>query len=387
MSKQSNPILILKKENAALTRSYKELLLKFKKMQNEYESMYFKFLSENQTREINLKNNYNRYQDLLQQHFHREENSYLEEIKNLKLQIQEKDKIINILQNNNNLLNDKLTKNELIFNLKEKEYQKQLINKDRLLMKSSDVVNKNSQEVMNDIKKLKEEIKFFQNKAYGSCNSYNNNYNNNNIFYDDNSNFNNFNSYNNDNNQNNFNYFNNDYKKQKIKKSFSSIDFNNNAKSCKNHINNINNNNLLNENKVRNFYSYQASPCTIKNKINTNTDEIHKLKIRIINLINIIKQKDKEILYWKNMRQNIYVPNTTQNTESISHKNFMNNYSYYNYRNQNLEQKFIRRCNSQASSQMQRNNKKKNFNLYLVDSNINKPIRRNILTFKNNTNN
>ena len=30
------------------------------------------------------------------------------------------------------------------------------------------------------------------------------------------------------------------------------------------------------------------------------TDEIHKLKIRIINLINIIKQKDKEILYWKN---------------------------------------------------------------------------------------
>ena len=393
-SNPSNPIEILKKQNASLSHSYKELVIKFKKMQSEYESMYSKFLNENKMRENNIKNNYNRYQDLLQQHFQKEENNYLEEIKNLKMQIQEKDKIINILQNNNNLLNDKLTKNELIFNLKEKDYQKQLLNKDRLLMKSSDVVNKNSQEVMNDIKKLKEEIQFFQNKAYNRGDI---NYNNNNVFYDDDNNFNNynscnnFNSWNNDNYQNYFNYFNNDYKKQKIKKSFSSIDFNNtkNYKNTINNMNNINNNIFPNDNKVRNFYSYQASPCTIKNRINTNTDEIHKLKTRIINLINIIKQKDKEILYWKNMRQNIYVPNTTQNMESIYNKNFMNNYSNYNYniRNQNLDPKFIRRCNSQSSSQMQRNNKKKNFNLYLVDSNINKPIRRNIITFKNNTNN
>ena len=62
-------------------------------------------------------------------------------------------------------MNDKLSKNELIYNLKEKEYQNQLLNKDRLLMKSSDIVNKNSYEVMEDIKKLKEEIKYFQNKA------------------------------------------------------------------------------------------------------------------------------------------------------------------------------------------------------------------------------
>ena len=185
---KSNQIEILKKENGSLSQSYKELLIKMKKMQNEYVSMYSKFLKENKIRENNLKNNYNRYQDLLQQHFQKEENNYLEEIKNLKLQIQEKDKIINILQNNNTLLNDKLTKIELIFNLKEKDYQQQLLNKDRLLMKSSDVVKKNSQEVMNDIKKLKEEIKFFQNKTYN-----NNNINN---FYDNNYD---------QNNQNNFN--------------------------------------------------------------------------------------------------------------------------------------------------------------------------------------
>ena len=63
---KSNQIEILKKENGSLSQSYKELLIKMKKMQNEYESMYSKFLNENQMREINLKNNYNRYQDLLQ---------------------------------------------------------------------------------------------------------------------------------------------------------------------------------------------------------------------------------------------------------------------------------------------------------------------------------
>ena len=357
----SNPIEILKKENASLTRQYKDLLIKMKRMQNEYESMYIKYVNENHIRENNIKNNYNKYQDLLQQHFQKEENNYLEEIKNLKMQIQEKDRIISVLQNNNVLLNDKLTKNELIFNLKEKDYQKQLFNKDRLLMKSSDVVKKNSQEVMEDIRKLKEDIKYFQNKV-------NNNNNNCNSI---------------ENNQNNFNYFNNDYKKQKIKKSFSSNDFNNtNIKPCINIDNNNNNiNNLTNGNmkKIKNFYSNQISPYVIKNKINNNSEEIYKLKNRIINLINIIKQKDKEILYWKNMRQNLYRNNATQNCENFSNKNYLNNTRY------NSEKKMMRRCISQTSSQMQRN-RRKNINLYLVDTNINRPIKRNnIITVNNKT--
>ena len=353
----SNPIEILKKENISLTRQYKDLLIKMKRMQNEYETMYIKYVNENQIRENNLKNNYDKYQDLLQQHFQKEENNYLEEIKNLKMQIQEKDRIISILQNNNALLNDKLAKNELIFNLKEKDYQKQLFNKDRLLMKSSDVVKKNSQEVMEDIRKLKEDIKYFQNKV-------NNNNNNCNSI---------------ENNQNNFNYFNNDYKKQKIKKSFSSNDFNNNIKPCIN----IDNNNLNYTNgnlkKIKNFYSNQISPYAIKNKINNNPDEIHKLKNRIINLINIIKQKDKEILYWKNMRQNLYRANATQNCENLSNKNYINNTRY------NSENKMMRRCISQTSSQMQRI-KRKNINLNLIDTNINRPIKRNIITVNNKTN-
>ena len=53
----SNPIEILKKENASLTRQYKDLLIKMKRMQNEYESMYIKYVNENHIRENNIKNN------------------------------------------------------------------------------------------------------------------------------------------------------------------------------------------------------------------------------------------------------------------------------------------------------------------------------------------
>jgi len=366
-----NSIEFLKKENASLTKLYKDALIKMKKIQRDYESMYSKFVNENQLRENFMKNNYIKYQELLQQHFQKEENNYIEEIKNLKLQIQEKDKVINALQNNNALLNDKLSKNELIYNLKEKEYQNQLLNKDRLLMKSSDIVNKNSYEVMEDIKKLKEEIKYFQNKA-----------NNNNINNNDN--------YVYDNNQNNLNYFNNEYKRQQqIKKSLSSNNFNDIRNySDLNSKNNFNNNLTYystNNPQIRNFNSNQNSPYAIKTKtLNNNSNEIHKLKTRIINLINIIKQKDKEINFWKNLRQNLYKANTTQNFDNnMYNKTYIN--SMNNYRNINSEQKLMKRCNSQTANQI-RQNKRKKFNLYLIDSNINKPIKRNIITYKNKMN-
>ena len=366
-----NSIEFLKKENASLTKLYKDALIKMKKIQRDYESMYSKFVNENQLRENFMKNDYIKYQELLQQHFQKEENNYIEEIKNLKLQIQEKDKVINALQNNNALLNDKLSKNELIYNLKEKEYQNQLLNKDRLLMKSSDIVNKNSYEVMEDIKKLKEEIKYFQNKA-----------NNNNINNNDN--------YIYDNNPNNLNYFNNEYKRQQqIRKSLSSNNFNDIRNySDLNSKNNFNNNltyYTTNNPQIRNFNSNQNTPYAIKTKtLNNNANEIHKLKTRIINLINIIKQKDKEINFWKNLRQNLYKANTTQNFDNnMYNKTYIN--SMNNYRNINSEQKLMKRCNSQTANQI-RQNKRKKFNLYLIDSNINKPIKRNIITYKNKMN-
>ena len=376
MSKKSynNPykiIEMLKKENQSLNKLYQETLLKMKEIQKDYDSMYSNFVNENMAREIIMRNDYQNYQELLQQHFQKEENNYIEEIKNLKLQIQEKENIIIILQNNNTLLNDKLSKNELLYKLKEKEYKKQLFNKDRLLIKSSDIVNKNSQEVMEDIKKLKEEIQYFQNKS-----------NNNNAYNKQiNSTINN--------NMNNANYFNKDYKRQQqIRKSLSSNNFNNS--NCFMNLNNKNNynecyNNFVNNNdKKGNFNKKQNYQNPIKTKTLNNSNEIRKYKTRIINLINIIKQKEKEINFWKNVRQNLYMTNKTQNFDNFSNNTYMN--SMNNYRNVNSEQKSIKRCYSQTSGQI-RKNKKKKFNLCLVDSNmINKPVKRNIISYKHKTN-
>ena len=160
-------------ENSSLNKLYKNAMNKMKRMQNEYESMYLEYLSENQQRENTLKNKYYKYQDLLQKQYKQEEKNYLDEIQHLKLEINEKNTIINNLQRNNSLLKDKISKNELIFQLKEKEYQKELLNKDRLLIQSSNIVKKNSKEAMEDIQKLKEELKYFQNKIYIMNNSQN----------------------------------------------------------------------------------------------------------------------------------------------------------------------------------------------------------------------
>ena len=130
----------------------------------------------------------------------------------------------------------------------------------------------------------------------------------------------------------------------------------------KNNYNECYNNFVNNNDKKGNFNKKQNYQNPIKTKALNNSNEIRKYKTRIINLIKIIKQKEKEINFWKNM-------------------NSMNN-----YRNVNSEQKSIKRCYSQTSGQI-RKNKKKKFNLCLVDSNmINKPVKRNIISYKHKTN-
>lgn len=351
-----NSIEFLKKENSSLTKLYKDALIKMKKIQKDYETMYSKFVNENQMRENFMKNNYLRYQDLLQQHFQKEENNYIEEIKNLKLQIQEKDKIINVLQNNNALLNDKLSKNELIFNLKEKEYQKQLLNKDRLLMKSSDIVKKNSKEVMEDIQKLKDELKYFQNK----------------IFYiNDNQN--------NTNNINSHRKTINSYSKSNLNNCNSEIDnyqLDSNISNCFCHCHRNRNdlNKSFNSVKCPNLKLSQFS-----NNQNDSSHEIYFLKNKINSLNHIIKKKDEEILFWKNLRKDLYLANNNENNKD--YKDVLKTFKYElkkkndllsNLSTSNSNKKNHRRSNSQSSSHILPF--KKNMNLNLVDSNVNKPI-------------
>lgn len=321
---------ILKKENDSLMQLYNDVLKKMKKMQTEYESMYLKYIKEYKEREYNLKNNYIKYQELIQQHFRKEENNYIETIKNLKIQIEQKDKYILILQNNNSLLNDKLVKNDLIYNLKEKDLKKQILDKERLLIISSDVVNKNSKEVMNDIQKLKQEINFFKNKYHN-------------------------------NNMNNINRTN------QIPRSLSYNNF-------KENMNDINNS--PNETKDG-FDSNQNSPCdnVFNNGNDKNINEIKKLKMRIINLLSIIKQKDKEILYLKNL--NLKKNNNNNNIKRYYNTNMNMNMTQNSYKNNiNYSHRNFRRCNSRSSGRLKQ--KKNNMNLNIIDSNINEIYRPNI---------
>ena len=356
----------LRMENASLNTLYKNAMSKMKKMQNEYESIYLNYLNENQQRENTIKNNYFKYQNLLQKHYEKEEKNNMEEIKNLKIEINEKNKIINTLQKNIADLKDKLTKNELIYHLKEKEYQKELERKDRLLMKSSDVVKKNSKEVMEDIKKLKEEINFFQNKLYM------NNINNNKTI-----------------NNNNSQFKINNYSNYQLKKNPSLSNFNDlfncNCNCHKFFMSNFN----KSFNKI-NYPNLKQGQISLINNISDDNNkiyEIYKLRHKIKNLNNIIRQKDEEILFWKNFRRDLHFSNNkllhTQNYENIlntlkidtKNKNF-NHTSTINNTNQN--KKYLKRSHSQSESHFLP--LKKKINLNLIDSNINKPAIRSIIS-------
>ena len=335
----NNLIESLRMENASLSQLYKNSLSKMKAMQDEYEALYLNYIKENQLRENNIKNNYFKYQNLLQQNFQNEENNYLEEINNLKLEINEKNKIINILQKNNSQLKEKLSRNELIFHLKEKEYQEELLKKDRQLMKYSEIVKKNTKEVMEDMQKLKNELKYFQNKI-------------NIINKDKDLNNNKANTINNLKSS----YFSQDSNFNNLKKSSSSNNFNQILCCCDCHKNDFD----------KSFYS--AKFPNLLNKGNYNEIIILRNKIKYLN--GIIKKKDEEITFWKNLRKNICNTNNESsmpNIENIINKLNMNKNSQKNFQIRNG----VRHL-SQSSSHFRPYHK--NLNLNLVNSNDNNQI-------------
>ena len=349
----------LKKENLNLNKLYKNAMIKMKKMQNEYETICYNYLSENQQRENSIKNNFYKYQQLLQKQYKKEEQNYLEEIKQLKIEINEKNAIINTLQKNNSLLKDKLSKNELVYHLKEKEYQKELLNKDRLLMKSSDIVKKNSKEVMEDIQKLKEELKYFQNKIFYMNDDQNNTNNTTNI----NSNRKTINS------TSNLNYYNSDIDNCQLESNISNCFCN-----CHRNRNRNDLNKSFNSVKCPNLKLSQFS-----NNPNDSSYEIYFLKNKINTLNKIIKKKDEEILFWKNLRKDLYLANN--NEDNKDYKNVLKTFKYEikkkndllsNLSTSNSNKKNHRRSNSQSFSHILPLNK--NMNLNLVDSNVNKHI-------------
>ena len=342
-----------------------------KKMQNEYESLYMNFVKENQQRENNIKNNYNKYQNLFQKQFEKEERNYLEEIKSLKIEINNKNKIITTLQKNNADLKDKLSKNEFIFHLKEKEYQKELIKKDKLLIKSSNIVKKNSKEVMEDIQKLKDELYVFQNKVLMGKINNNNNTNNNTI-----------------NNNSNIKYHYRNFSNYKTNKNVNTNDFNNIINcNC-----NCHKNEFYNLNKSFSNMKYptlkQSQTSLINNTISDKKYqfEVKSLRHRIDYLNSVIKKKDEEILFWKNLRRKLTSGNSILHTY-----NYKNNLRCLNVEKRNNT---INQISSITTTNSNKNNDRKihsqsathirplakKINLDLVDSNINIPTIKNIVS-------
>ena len=217
---------------------------------------------------------------------------------------------------------------------------------------------------MEDIQKLKDEINYFQNKIYM-----------NNINENDKS----INSY------SNLNYFNNkDFINNRLKRIPSSNDFNNNIYGGCNC--NCHKNETMNLNKS--FYSVkypnliQSQNSFINNKsedYNNILYEIFSLRHKIKKLNIIIKQKDKEILFWKNLRRDLCLSNNNINTQN--YKTILNTYKF-DSRNKSFNH--INKFNlSNSSKKNDRKNfsnsvsnfrpLKKNINLNLVDCNMSKP--------------
>ena len=349
-------------ENSSLNKLYKNAMNKMKRMQNEYESMYLEYLSENQQRENTLKNKYYKYQDLLQKQYKQEEKNYLDEIQHLKIEINEKNTIINNLQRNNSLLKDKISKNELIFQLKEKEYQKELLNKDRLLIQSSNIVKKNSKEAMEDIQKLKEELKYFQNKIYIMNNSQNEKQIANARTINSHSNINYYNQ-----ELNNINAINN-------------CNYNCNCRCHQNSVSDLN----------KSFYSMKCPNLKQNNTIQVNDKndysyQIYFLKNKIRQLNDVIRKKDEEIEFWKNVRKDIYFSNNCNNKfDKEKYKDILSEYEknknnlIRNLNTTNSNKNNYKRSYSQSSSHFLPI--KKNMKLSLVDSNVNKNIKRNYIS-------
>ena len=105
----NNQILLLKEKEL----SYQSSISKIKQIQSEYELAYKNTIKDFSKQQEELKNKYLEYQSILEKQNEDNEKSYLDEILLLKVKLKEKDDIINSLSEKINILNEKITKDEL----------------------------------------------------------------------------------------------------------------------------------------------------------------------------------------------------------------------------------------------------------------------------------
>ena len=355
---------ILKKENISLKNeiqllkekenSYQSSISRIKKIQNEYESSYNESLNDYKKHEEELKKKYLEYQKILENQNQENEKRLSDEIFLLKSELKEKDNIINALKEKINTLNEKITKDELTYYFKEKEYEDIIISKERKLSELNEAIKQIVQEATEEIKRLSEQLEDFQNRTR-LANPMNflieketleNNYNLQNI--------NNLNNLGNLNALNNLNNLNRsvDNVKQNNLNSIKSLKQNDIIKQSQNIINNsvllsdnfkkvikdgntpqrINHSFMLN-NKNNNLANDNPLFYTQNNFYNKNNPDLMTQLYILQNdknlLVNQLQQKEKEVNFWKNLRSDLYA-NAQNNLRRNNSNKYINDIKLQN---------------------------------------------------------
>ena len=324
-------------------KSYQSSIYQIKKIQNEYESSYQQSINDYKKHEEEIKQKYFEYQKILENQNEENEKRLSDEIISLKNELKGKDNIINSLNVKINALNEKMSKEELNYYFKEKEYEDIIISKERKLSELNDAIKQIVQEATEEIKRLSEQLEEFQNriKLNHPMNfliereAIENNYNlgflnrsvddikNNNA----NININSIKSFKqNDIVKQSQNIINNSMiLSEKFKNAFK--DGNNNiATPLKG-----NNSFIINNKFVRDNPSFYTQNNFYNNRNNNNNNDsnnqdlmaqLYLLQNDKNLLANELRQKEKEVNFWKNLRNDIYSKNQTHINSANNSINF-----------------------------------------------------------------
>ena len=141
----------------------KKSIERIKKIQNEIENNYSNSLLDLKNREKNIKNNYNKFKEILEKNLDENEKRLMNEINILKNQIIKRDEIILILKRNNSELNDKISKLETDIYYQKENYEKIILSKDRQLNELQKTIKYITKETQNKFNVINEQILNFKN--------------------------------------------------------------------------------------------------------------------------------------------------------------------------------------------------------------------------------
>lgn len=317
--------LLKEKEN-----SYQTSILRIKQIQNEYESSYKKYINDYKIHEEEIKQKYFEFQKILEKQNEENEKKLNEEIILLKNELKEKDNIIQSLKEKINSLNENIAQEELNSYFKEKEYEEIIISKERKLNELNDAIKQIVQEATEEIKRLSEQLEDFQNRTKMANplslliekEVIQNNINLNNINKNATKSTGNLNL--NTNNLNNVELV----KQDDINKQSQNIVNNNALLSEKFEINDVNikskiNTNIHTPQRPNNSFVFNSRYTTKENPIyytqknyynkNLPNQDVMTQMYLLENdkhlLLNELKQKEKEVNFWKNLRSDMYMNN------------------------------------------------------------------------------